>query len=186
MFALDEGWIILKELDRSINFAKQADLKSKQSVLRDIRQVLKSEIDNTIDLIGIGTDAPDLLKAYKKLNKDFSRLKEAETFVKNRVSSEGNNLFSLTDNMLGGGTMVAGAIAGGGVGAATGLVLGAGVNWAKRHYGDEIAAKILTNTAKYLQQEQSAINKLNFLSSAVKKVPKPSTAVTVKCLFKDS
>lgn len=94
---------IIGELDQRINYQKAIkDLPEKQEALFAIRQTLRKGVNDIVDSFGKISDAPELGKAMKALNKRYSNLSEIHSIATDQsLRQNANRFLSLTDTIAG-------------------------------------------------------------------------------------
>lgn len=108
-----------------------------QAALKKVRGIINGEIEEKAAVIARRAERPELLSGWHEAKDRFGAMAELEKAFAPRLqaSTVGNRFFSLTDNLLGAG----GLVAGGPAGLAAGLALGAGNKWARERLPHIIA-----------------------------------------------
>jgi hypothetical protein len=128
-------------------------MQFKSKGAQDMYNFWNSKIDDTLDKVkNTYGNNPALQTALKDLNADYSRLKKYEPIFNNIANREAaNNRIGLTDYISAG--------VGGSFGDFQSAAIMGGLNYAKRNFGNQIAASSLYNAALVIDKVGGVINK---------------------------
>lgn len=149
-----------KTVDDKITWTKATqDLTPVQAGFKEMRHRMQEITKNKIKLADKfrGTD---LLSEFEKANKDFAQYKTLSEFSRNRIASKSNKFFGMSELLSsitgsGLGASAIGGVAGGPLGAITGI----GASLASKKWGGAVGARALKRTAEIMEKDPTRLGK---------------------------
>lgn len=151
---LSEAQILKQELGKVANWKNKVSITDKEKMARDAYGVVSSAIDEATEQGANKIEAGGLKETLQEAKNLFSKSKTAEELLENKNAREqGNRLFGLTDNIIGGASIGAAPATGG-----ASLAIPIGKKVIER-YGINTGATLADNLSDIVARSPQALGK---------------------------